>query len=81
MSIRGWTVREEVGSIGGNGGGTCGEEAPTIPMPAPKPDRGGQALLQHQGLVDVAHVHAPRDVVAQALVGGGGGWGHGHSGA
>jgi hypothetical protein len=25
----------------------------------------------------VAHPHAPRDEVAQALVGGGGGWGHG----
>ena len=34
-------------------------------------------LHQHQGLVNVAHPHAPRDEVAQALVGGGGGWGHG----
>jgi hypothetical protein len=30
-----------------------------------------------RGLVDVAHAHAFRDGVAQALVGGGGGWGHG----
>ena len=35
-----------------------------------------QELHEHQGLVDVAHAHAFRDVVAQALVGGGGGWGH-----
>ena len=45
--------------------------------------RGGaaaaQELHEHQRLVDVAHAHAPRDVVAQALVGGGGGWGHGGS--
>jgi len=38
--------------------------------------RGGRAaaaeeLHEHQGLVDVAHAHAPRDGVAQALVGGG----------
>ena len=44
--------------------------------------RGGRAaaaqeLHEHQGLVDVAHAHALGDVVAQALVGGGGGWGHG----
>jgi len=26
---------------------------------------------------DVAHAHAPRDRLAQALVSGGGGWGHG----
>jgi hypothetical protein len=37
--------------------------------------RGGRAaaaeeLHELQGLVDVAHAHAPRDVVAQALVGG-----------
>ncbi len=38
-----------------------------------------QELHEHQGLVDVAHAHAPRDVVLQALVGGGGGWGHGGS--
>ena len=36
-----------------------------------------QELHQHEWLVDVAHAHAPGDVVAQALVGGGGGWGHG----
>jgi hypothetical protein len=36
-----------------------------------------QELHEHQGLVNVAHAHAPRDGVAQALVGGGGGWGHG----
>jgi len=36
-----------------------------------------QELHEHQGLVKVAHAHAPRDGVAQALVGGGGGWGHG----
>ena len=36
-----------------------------------------QELHEHQGLVNVAHAHATRDVVAQALVGGGGGWGHG----
>ena len=36
-----------------------------------------QELHEHQGLVDVAHAHAPGDVLAQALVGGGGGWGHG----
>jgi hypothetical protein len=36
-----------------------------------------QELHEHQGLVDVAHAHAFRDGVAQALVGGGGGWGHG----
>jgi hypothetical protein len=34
-------------------------------------------LHEHQGLIDAAHAHAPRDDVAQALVGGGGGWGHG----
>jgi hypothetical protein len=44
--------------------------------------RGGRAaaaekLHEHQGLVDVAHAHALGDVVPQALVGGGGGWGHG----
>jgi len=36
-----------------------------------------QELHEHQGLVDLAHAHAFRDGVAQALVGGGGGWGHG----
>ena len=36
-----------------------------------------EQLHQHQGLVDVAHAHAFGDVVPQALVGGGGGWGHG----
>ena len=35
-----------------------------------------QELHEHQGLVDEAHPHAPRNGVAQALVGGGGGWGH-----
>jgi hypothetical protein len=44
--------------------------------------RGGRAaaaeeLHELQGLVDVAHAHAFGDGVAQALVGGGGGWGHG----
>ena len=38
-----------------------------------------QELHEHQGLVNVAHVHALGDVLAQALVGGGGGWGHGGS--
>ena len=36
-----------------------------------------QELHEHQGLVNVAHAHALGDVGAQALVGGGGGWGHG----
>jgi hypothetical protein len=36
-----------------------------------------EELHEHQGLVNVAHAHAPRDGLAQALVGGGGGWGHG----
>ena len=36
-----------------------------------------QELHEHQGLLDVAHAHAPRDGVAQALVGGGGGLGLG----
>jgi hypothetical protein len=36
-----------------------------------------QELHEHQGLVDVAHAHALGDGVAQALLGGGGGWGHG----
>ncbi len=36
-----------------------------------------QELHEHQGLVDVAHAHALVDVLAQALVGGGEGWGHG----
>ena len=55
--------------------------------PQPSPCRrqnqiaAAQALLQHQGLADVAHAHALGDVVPQALVGGGGGWGHGYSGA
>ena len=40
-----------------------------------------QELDEHQGLVDVADAHAPRDGVAQALQSGGGGWGQGHSGA
>jgi hypothetical protein len=44
--------------------------------------RGGRAAAaeefhEHQGLVDVAHAHALGDGVAQALVGGGGDWGHG----
>jgi hypothetical protein len=44
--------------------------------------RGGWAaaaeeLHEHQGLVDVAHAYALGHVVPQALVGGGGGWGHG----
>ena len=43
--------------------------------------RGGaaaaQQLHEHQGLVDVAHAHAFGDVEPQALVGGGGGRGHG----
>ena len=48
--------------------------------------RGGRAaafkeLHENQGLVDVAYAHAFGDVVPQALVGGGGAWGHGHSGA
>jgi len=36
-----------------------------------------EELHEHQGLVDVAHAHALIDVLAKALVGGGGGWGHG----
>jgi len=36
-----------------------------------------QELHEHQGLVNVAHAHALGDGVAQALVGGGGGWEHG----
>jgi hypothetical protein len=36
-----------------------------------------QVLHEHQRLVNVAHAHAFGDGVAQALVGGGGGWGHG----
>ena len=44
--------------------------------------RGGWAaaskeLHEHQGLVDVAHAHALGDGLAQALVGVGGGRGHG----
>jgi hypothetical protein len=38
---------------------------------------GSGGLRPARGLVDVAHAHAFRDEVAQALVGGGGGWGHG----
>jgi len=38
-----------------------------------------QELHEHQGLVNVAHAHALGDGVAQALVGGGGGWGMGGS--
>jgi len=37
----------------------------------------GSLRLQHQRLVDVAHAHALGDGVPQALVGGGGGRGHG----
>jgi hypothetical protein len=36
-----------------------------------------QQLHEHEGLVDVAHAHAFGDVVPEALVGGGGGRGHG----
>jgi hypothetical protein len=36
-----------------------------------------QELHEHQRLVNVAHAHALGDLVAQALVGGRGGWGHG----
>jgi len=36
-----------------------------------------QELHEHQGLINVAHAHALIDVLAQAFVGGGGGWGHG----
>jgi hypothetical protein len=36
-----------------------------------------QELHEHQGLLRVAHAHALGDVVPQALVGGGGGLGHG----
>ncbi len=36
-----------------------------------------QELHEHQGLVDVAHARALGDGLAQALVGVGGGWGHG----
>ena len=35
-----------------------------------------QQLHEHQRLVDGAHAHAFGDGLAQALVGGGGGWGH-----
>jgi len=38
-----------------------------------------QELHEHQGLAHVAHAHVLGDGVAQALVGGGGGWGHGAS--
>ena len=50
--------------------------------PQPSPCRrqnqiaAAQALLQHQGLADVAHSHVFRDGLAQALVGGGGGRGY-----
>ena len=37
----------------------------------------GSLRLHHQRLVDGAHAHPPRHVVAQAFVGGGGGRGHG----
>ena len=37
----------------------------------------GSLRLQHQRLVDMAHAHAFGDVLPQALVGGGGGRGHG----
>jgi hypothetical protein len=36
-----------------------------------------QQFHEHQRLVDMAHAHALGDVVAEALVGGGGVWGHG----
>ena len=36
-----------------------------------------EELHEHPGLVSVVHAHALGDVVPQALVGGGGGWGHG----
>ena len=36
-----------------------------------------QELHEHEWLVDVAHAHALGDVVPEALVGGGGGRGHG----
>jgi hypothetical protein len=36
-----------------------------------------EQFQQHQGLVDVAHAHALGDVLAQPLVGGGGGRRHG----
>ena len=38
---------------------------------------GAGLLLEHEGLVDVAQAHALGDVVPEALVGGGGGRGHG----
>lgn len=38
-----------------------------------------EQLHEHQGIVGVAHVHAPRNGVAQVLVGGGGVWGMGRS--
>jgi hypothetical protein len=55
---------------------------PILQEPAGYVLRGGRAaasqeLHELQGMVVVAHAHAFRDVVAQALVGGGGGWGHG----
>ena len=47
----------------------------------PRPAQGRAAATQllhlHQKLIDVAHAHALGDVLAQALVGGGGGRGHG----
>ena len=47
----------------------------------PRPALGGAAaaeqLHEYQRLDHVAHAHAPGDVRAQALVGGGGGRGHG----
>ena len=36
-----------------------------------------QELHEHPGLLRVAHAHALGDGLPQALVGGGGGWGHG----
>ena len=36
-----------------------------------------EQFQQHERLVDVAHAHLLGDVLAQALVGGGGGRGHG----
>ena len=38
-----------------------------------------EELHAHQGLVNVAPAHVLGDLVPQALVGGGGGWGHGRA--
>ncbi len=41
----------------------------------------GSLWHQHQGLINVAHPYPLGDEPPQALVGGGGGWGHGEHGS